>query len=40
MQGPVINAPLNPSTYLSDPFETDNETKIKEVHFSAYPKPS
>ena len=36
----MINAPLNPSTYLSDPFDIANETKTKEVQFSAYPKLS
>ena len=41
MQGPLINAPLNPSTYLlSDPFDTANETKTTEVQFCAYPKSS
>ena len=38
MQGPVINAPLNPSTYLSDPLVIANETKTKEVQFNAYLK--
>ena len=40
MQGPSINAHLNPSTYLSDPFHTAKETKTTEVQFSAYPKSS
>ena len=40
MQGHMINASLNPSTYLTDPFNIANETKIREVHFSAYPKSS
>ena len=39
-QGPMSNSPLNPTRYLSDPFDIANETKTKEVHFSAYPKPS
>ena len=38
MQGLMIDAPLNPSTYLPDPFDSANKTKTKEVHFSAYPK--
>ena len=40
MQGPIINAPLNPSTYLSDPFDIANETKATEAQFHAYPKLS
>ena len=36
----MSNAPLNASTYLSDPFDIDNETKTKEVYFNAYPKSS
>ena len=40
MQGSVSNPPLDPTTYLLDPFNTDNKTKMKEVHFSAYPKLS
>ena len=36
-QGPTIDGPLNPSIYLSDPLDIANETKTKEVHFSAYP---
>ena len=40
MQSPISNPPLDPSTYLSDPFDIDNETKTKEVHLSAYPKSS
>ena len=40
MQGPLINAPLNPSTYLSEPFVIVNETKTTEVQFHAYPKLS
>ena len=35
MQGPVSNAPLIPSKYLSDPFDIAYDTKTKEVHFSA-----
>ena len=27
MQGPISNPPLDPTTYLLDPFDTDNETK-------------
>ena len=40
MQDPMIDASLNPGTYLPDPFDIANETKTKEVHFSAYPKSS
>ena len=40
MQGQMINAPMNPSAYLSDPFNIAIETKTKEVQFSAYPKLS
>ena len=40
MQGPLINAPLNPSTYLSHLFNTANETKTTKVQFHAYPKLS
>ena len=40
MQGPLSSPPLYPGTYLSDPFDIDNETKAKEVHLSAYPKSS
>ena len=36
----MINAPLNPRPYLSDPVNIANETKTKEVHFGAYPKSS
>ena len=36
MQGPISNPPLHPSRYLFDPFDTDNETKAREVYFSAY----
>ena len=40
MQGSMIDAPLNPSRHLSDPFDIAPETRTKEVHFSAYPKSS
>ena len=40
MQGPLINASLNPSTYLSDPFDIANETKTTEVQFHVYSKLS
>ena len=40
MQGPVLDASLNPSTYLSDLFDIANEINTKEAHFSAYPKSS
>ena len=40
MQGPISNPSLDLSTHLSYPFDIDNETKAKEVHFSAYPKSS
>ena len=40
MQGPIINVPLNPRTYLSDPFDIANETKNIEVQLCVYPKSS
>ena len=40
MQGPISNPPLDPITYLLDPFDTDNETKTRDIHFSTYPKSS
>ena len=40
IQGPIGSQPLDPSMFLSDPFNFDNETKAKEVYFSAYPKLS
>ena len=38
MQGPISSPPFDPSTYFLDSFDIVNETKTKEVHFSAYPK--
>ena len=40
MLGPINNPPLDATTSLLNPFDTDNETKMKEVYFSAYPKSS
>ena len=40
MQGPISNQPLDTTTYLLDPFDTDNETRMKEVYFSACPRSS
>ena len=40
MQGALINPPLNPSLYLSEPFDNANKTKTTEVQFCAYLKSS